>query len=110
MPLDPYYSGLINEIIETQAEHDLVARVLTMDVNQLLDFRDDINAEAAIDPAYVHSRECILGCKAVIRRAQQLRKSGAGRPTLSWPEAIALTMGGMILGDEFSKRFLRGNR
>ena len=109
MPFNSYYSGLVNETIESQAEHDLAARVLSMDVNQLLDFRDDINAEAAIDPAYVHSRECILGCKAVIRRAQQLRKAGAGTPKLHWAEAVALTMGGLILGDEFSKRFLRGN-
>ena len=102
----PYCSTLIHEAIRTEAEHALVATILQMDAGEILDLRDDINTEAALDPDYRFTRDCKLKCKAIIRRAHHLKRAQA-RQGIPLIDAIGLTMAGMVLGDEFSKRFLR---
>lgn len=101
----PYFNRDIHEHIRTRDEHDLVAQVLRMNLDELNNLYGDLKTQAALRPGFRNSRYCVLSSKAIIFRTNELKKSV--KTGMGWGEAALAVMSGAIVGDEFAKRFLR---
>jgi hypothetical protein len=100
----PYYNVNICETVLDAWEESLLQRILKMEYDGLDQVRHDINTSAALNPNYRATRECVIKCKGVIYRANELRKVGRLQPATSLLGGIGSFMAGWLLADEFWKR------
>lgn len=94
-----YYDKNIQEWICTPAQHKLVKRIRRMGVPELDTFSEDLNAEDRNDPTMQYTQTGKIACKAVIRRAQALKRAGVSRITYIKPDGPTTVFG--VIWDVF---------
>ena len=92
--MNAYYDDGIRAWIKTPEQRSLVNLVRRMTANEIHHFHNDLNEEARLDPPVRRTHAFTVACKAVIRRTQILKRSGAtltgwdgkvgGRPWTVW--------------------------
>jgi hypothetical protein len=106
MKFKPYFNTHLNIRIDTQEQQEWVDRIAGYNFNQLAMLNDDLRTDQLIDPSLRSSKLQNIKARAIARGIQRCRRKGDfGQEPITLFGVIASIMEGMIIGDEWSKRF-----
>ena len=102
----PYHNDYINEFIETQEQQDWIDRIAKYDMHQLELLNSDLKTDMQIDPTVGGQPKLFnIKVKAIARAIQRHNHKRKRSNGVTLFGVIGSIMEGMIIGDEWSKRF-----
>jgi len=102
----PYHNNYINEFIETQEQQDWIDKIAKMNVQQLTSLNRHLSTDRKM--GLIKSQKILnIKAKAIARRIDVLKDERDAKPNsgVTMFGIIGSIMEGMIIGDEWSKRF-----
>lgn len=106
MKFKSYFNSHLHVQIDTQEQQDWVDRIAGYNFNQLEMLNADLITDQQLNPSLRGSKLQDVKARAIARGLQRCRHKGDfGQEPISLFGVIASIMEGMIIGDEWAKRF-----
>ena len=111
MNFAPYYDESIKETIDTVGMHNAAQILRSASIDDIYRYYHDVKTECAIDPSFMKTKMYRVVCKAMLRGIQRCRNRGERLTVHDDTERVDVfgvlgaVMEGMIIGDEWAKRF-----
>lgn len=107
MAFERYYDSRIYEWIDYEQIHNEIKKIYRMNINQLVDRKDDYLLRAELDAGYSETYEGTIIGKTLINAVHHARKRGeelVNVESISLIEVIGAVIEGIIIGDEYVER------
>jgi hypothetical protein len=107
MAFERYYDSRIYEWIDYEQLHNEIEKIYKMNINQLVDRKDDYILRDQLDTGYSETYEGIVIGKTLMNAVHRAKKRGetlVNVEPISLLEVMGAVIEGIIIGDEYVER------